>query len=148
APKEPTFKALYDFAGQSAGELSLRKDEIILVTQKENNGWWLASRLDKSASGWAPSAYLEEHVVKSAPAPPPPPPARPANGKPKPPAPPAKRPAARKPAPESASRDSGYSGSASETGARDSSGSIAGGLAEALRARQMAMQGRREEGDW
>jgi hypothetical protein len=38
APKEPTFRALYDFAGQSAGELSLRKDEIILVTQKENNG--------------------------------------------------------------------------------------------------------------
>ena len=163
APKEPTFKALYDFAGQSAGELSLRKDEIILVTQKENNGkpptnfplplsshsvtnnsflgWWLASRLDKSASGWAPSAYLEEHAA------PPPPPVRPANGKPKPPAPPAKRPAARKPAPDS--RDSGYSGSGvSETGARDSSGSIAGGLAEALRARQMAMQGRKGEGDW
>lgn len=38
APKEPTFRALYDFSGQSAGELSLRKDEIILVTQKENNG--------------------------------------------------------------------------------------------------------------
>ena len=38
APKEPTYKALYDFAGQSAGELSITKDEIILVTQKENNG--------------------------------------------------------------------------------------------------------------
>ena len=38
APKEPTYKALYDFQGQSAGELSLRKDEIILVTQKEGNG--------------------------------------------------------------------------------------------------------------
>lgn len=37
-PKEPRYKALYDFAGQSAGELSLGKDEIILVTQKENNG--------------------------------------------------------------------------------------------------------------
>ena len=37
-PKEPTYKALYDFAGQSAGELSLGKDEIILVTQKESNG--------------------------------------------------------------------------------------------------------------
>lgn len=37
-PKEPRYKALYDFAGQSAGELSLGKDEIILITQKENNG--------------------------------------------------------------------------------------------------------------
>lgn len=166
APKEPTYKALYDFAGQSAGELSIRKDEIILVTQKENNGtslpipppafthtntitlgWWLASRLDKSASGWAPSAYLEE-VKSAAPPPPPPPPARPANGKPKPPAPPTKRPAGRKPAPDSA-RDSGYSGSGVDGGGpRDSSGSIAGGLAEALRQRQAAMQGRQKGEDW
>jgi myosin-1 len=29
---------VYDFAGQTSGELSLRKDEIIIVTQKENNG--------------------------------------------------------------------------------------------------------------
>jgi myosin-1 len=40
-PKEPRYKALYDFAGQSAGELSLGKDEIILVTQKEGNGTYL-----------------------------------------------------------------------------------------------------------
>lgn len=40
-PKEPRYKALYDFAGQSAGELSIAKDEIILVTQKENNGMYL-----------------------------------------------------------------------------------------------------------
>lgn len=38
APKEPTYRAIYDFAGQSAGELSVKKDEIILVTQKEGNG--------------------------------------------------------------------------------------------------------------
>jgi myosin-1 len=37
-PKDPQFKAMYDFAGQTSGELSLRKDEIIIVTQKENNG--------------------------------------------------------------------------------------------------------------
>jgi myosin-1 len=37
-PKDPQFKALYDFAGQTSGELSLRKDEVILITQKENNG--------------------------------------------------------------------------------------------------------------
>lgn len=177
APSEPTYKALYDFAGQSAGELSIAKGEVILVTQKEGNGmymravckctsgtnkplgWWLASKLDKSASGWAPSAYLEEVVNRPAPPPAPPaPPARPAanggiRGKPTPPAPPAKRPAAKKPAPGTPARDSGYSGSgASSTqdiGARDSSGSIAGGLAEALRARQQAMSGRKPaEDDW
>lgn len=176
-PKEPRYKALYDFAGQSAGELSLGKDEIILVTQKENNGmstptliarqktsniltkgvigWWLASRLDKSASGWAPSAYLEEVVQRvAAPPPPPAPPARPVNGaaggKPKPPAPPAKRPAARKAVNGDSARDSGYSGSGGSTmeSARDSSGSIAGGLAEALRQRQAAMHGRKQEEDW
>lgn len=38
APKEPQFRAMYDFAGQTSGELSLTKDEVILVTQKENNG--------------------------------------------------------------------------------------------------------------
>jgi myosin-1 len=37
-PKDSQFKAMYDFAGQTSGELSLRKDEIIIVTQKENNG--------------------------------------------------------------------------------------------------------------
>ncbi|KAJ4296289.1 class II myosin [Kalmusia sp. IMI 367209] len=158
APKEPTYKALYDFAGQSAGELSLRKDEVILITRKEGNGWWLAKRLDGSAEGWAPSAYLEEVVNKPAPPPAPPaPPARPAangvRGKGAPPAPPAKRPAAKRPAAPGAARDSGYSGSgasSSDVGARDSGGSIAGGLAEALRQRQAAMQGRKatDEDDW
>jgi myosin I len=38
APKEPTYRALYDFAGQTSGELSLTKGEVILVTQKEGNG--------------------------------------------------------------------------------------------------------------
>ncbi len=41
APKEATYRALYDFAGQTSGELSLKKDEIIIVTQKENNGTYL-----------------------------------------------------------------------------------------------------------
>ncbi|KAK8219701.1 class II myosin [Zalaria obscura] len=37
-PQEPTYKALYDFVGQTGGELSLKKDELILITQKEGNG--------------------------------------------------------------------------------------------------------------
>ena len=99
-------------------------------------------------------------------APPPPPPpvaARPvptpngglngaaaAKGKPGPPVPPTKRPAGKKPVPTppgGAERDSGYSGSGAS--ARDSGGSMAGNLAEALRARQAAMHSRRnDDDDW
>ncbi|KAF2099628.1 hypothetical protein NA57DRAFT_75130 [Rhizodiscina lignyota] len=160
APREPTYRAMYDFAGQTSGELSISKGEVIIITQKETNGWWLAKRSDNSGSGWVPSAYVEE-VAQAAPPPPPPPPAaRPAptpasngvngtRGKPGPPAPPAKRPGAKKPAPAPAPRDSGYSGSGASDTARDSGGSIAGGLAEALKARQAALSGQRnDENDW
>lgn len=37
-PKDPQYKALYDFVGQTAGELSLKQGEIISITTKENNG--------------------------------------------------------------------------------------------------------------
>jgi len=81
-----------------------------------------------------------------------------AGGKPRPPAPPAKRPAAgRKTAPAAvpAPRDSGLSlgggGSGTDSGRDTPTPSLAGGLAEALRARQSAMQGSRkveEDDDW
>ena len=38
APKKDTYKALYDFSGQSSNELTMIKGEIIEVIQKENNG--------------------------------------------------------------------------------------------------------------
>jgi myosin-1 len=134
--------------------IKTRANEYIL-------GWWLAKT--SAGQGWAPSAYLKEEVPPPAPVirptPPPPPPAAPkANGsaarsKPIPPAPPAKRPAAgRKPAPPPAPRDSGMSmngGSSSDSGRNTPTASLAGGLAEALRARQSAMQrGRDDEDDW
>jgi myosin-1 len=36
--REPTYRALYDFDGQSANELSLKKDDIITIVRKESNG--------------------------------------------------------------------------------------------------------------
>lgn len=36
--KKDTYKAVYDFPGQSANELSLFKDEVIEVVKKESNG--------------------------------------------------------------------------------------------------------------
>lgn len=38
AKQEPQYRALYDFPGQSANEITLKKDDIITIVQKENNG--------------------------------------------------------------------------------------------------------------
>jgi myosin-1 len=43
APKEPQYRVLYDFAGQSANELSIKKDELVTILQKENNGKFSSS---------------------------------------------------------------------------------------------------------
>lgn len=38
APKEPQYRVLYDFVGQSANEITIKKDDLITILQKENNG--------------------------------------------------------------------------------------------------------------
>jgi myosin I len=119
-----------------------------LILTPRLTGWWLARPTgsdpdDASVQGWIPSAYVEEIIATSAPPPPPPPPpasrpvpgangvnGRAAGAKPVP-TPPAKRPVGKKPAP-------GPGGRLSQDGGADS---MAGGLADALRRRQAAMNG-------
>jgi len=38
AVQEPQYRALYEFNGQSANEITLKKDDLVTVLQKENNG--------------------------------------------------------------------------------------------------------------
>jgi len=70
------YKAKYAFEGQE-GEISLQKDDVVELLQKDDNGWWLVSR-DRE-EGWAPYNYLELVPPKAAPVaiPPPPPRTRP-----------------------------------------------------------------------
>lgn len=170
APKKPVAKALYDFSSVQANELSVRQGEIVQVVSREGNGWWLCMNMTTSVQGWAPEAYLEEQAAPAPkPTPPPPPPAAPravpsptpngaataaaAKAKPAPPAPPAKRPnmAGRKtaPAPPPAPRDSAVSMNQESNSGRatPTNASLAGGLAEALRARQSAMRGKQDDDD-
>ncbi|KAF8272860.1 microfilament motor [Lactarius quietus] len=86
APEEPDipmYRAKYAFEGQ-AGEVSLGKDDLVELVEKDDNGWWLVRK--DGAEGWAPSNYLELVPPKPkavhVPPPPPPPTAR------RPPAPP------------------------------------------------------------
>lgn len=81
-PDVPMYRAKFAFEGQ-AGELSLAKDDLVELVEKDDNGWWLVKK--GSEEGWAPSNYLElvPPKPKAAPAPAPPPIGR------RPPAPPA-----------------------------------------------------------
>lgn len=38
AVRESTYKAVYEFNGQSAGEMSIKKDEVVIIEKKEANG--------------------------------------------------------------------------------------------------------------
>ncbi|CAH0037787.1 unnamed protein product [Clonostachys rhizophaga] len=138
APPKVMAKVLYDFAGQD-NVLVIKEGEIIEIVQKDDNGWWLADTSRTRA--WVPGAYVEELA-----APPP-------KSKPPPPAPPAKRPVAgRKPA-DLQQRDSGMSlnGASSSNNSRSNTPtpSLGGSLADALLARQKAMQSKRnDDDDW
>ncbi|SNX86354.1 probable Myosin I [Melanopsichium pennsylvanicum] len=78
APTEPEvlkYKALYAFTTENAGEMALEKDDVVVVTQKDEtgSGWWLVKK--NGVEGWAPSNYLElipqaPPTPKAAPAPP------------------------------------------------------------------------------
>ncbi|PFH52252.1 hypothetical protein AMATHDRAFT_2258 [Amanita thiersii Skay4041] len=71
-PKVPLYKAKYAFEGQE-GELTLKKDDVLELVKKEDNGWWLMKK--SGVEGWAPENYLELVPPKAEPAAPPPPPA-------------------------------------------------------------------------
>jgi myosin-1 len=177
AVQDPTCRALWDFAGQTAGEMSVKKGEVVIIVRKEPNGkilkieafivsalvnmiigWWLARPMGSSASdttvqGWVPSAYVEE-IVNQAPPPPPPPPvaSRPVPG--------iaaangingsAARPAGSKPIPPAppAKRPAGKRPTTNSSSGESGRDSMAGSLAEALRQRQAAMSSRKKEDGW
>ncbi|WBW70616.1 myosin type I [Schizosaccharomyces osmophilus] len=58
APQKPLYIALYDFAGRSANEMSIKKDETLEIVLKEPSGWWLAVK--NGSEGWVPATYVTE----------------------------------------------------------------------------------------
>ncbi|KAK0505727.1 P-loop containing nucleoside triphosphate hydrolase protein [Armillaria luteobubalina] len=73
APAVPMYRAKFAFEGQD-GEMSLKKDDLVELVEKDDNGWWLVKK--DGVEGWAPYNYLELEPPKAAPVPPPPPRAR------------------------------------------------------------------------
>lgn len=154
APSEPTYKALYNFISSDPNQLSINQGELVFMVKQGADGWCLAKRQDGSQEGWTPFTYLEE--VKTE-APPPPPAVRPARKAA--PAPPVKN----KPVSlqsNTATPISANSGSASPQPSLGSSlaealkqknqanNSLAGGLANALKARTGRRDSDESDDDW
>ncbi|KAF7303216.1 Microfilament motor [Mycena kentingensis (nom. inval.)] len=80
ASATPMYRAKFDFAGEE-GEMSLTKDDLVELLEKDDNGWWLVKK--DGLQGWTPHNYLEL-VPAAAAAAPPPPARRPVPAKPTP----------------------------------------------------------------
>ncbi|KAM7078948.1 nephrocystin-1 isoform 2-T2 [Molossus nigricans] len=50
--------AVGDFTAQQAGDLTFKKGEILLITEKNSDGWWMAKNA-KGNKGLVPRTYLE-----------------------------------------------------------------------------------------
>ena len=63
---------MYDFNGESAGELCIKEDEILnIIRQDVGDGWWEAEN-SQGVRGLVPQAYCEVsifllHVIYSTP---------------------------------------------------------------------------------
>jgi len=53
-------KVIYDFETKEAGELNLRKGDIVVVQTKDSSGWWQGINQSSGASGWFSCTFVEE----------------------------------------------------------------------------------------
>ncbi len=60
-------KALYDYDTKDESELAFKKDDIIVVLQKDPSGWYYGHNIqDKEVNGFFPKTYVSENINESA----------------------------------------------------------------------------------
>ena len=53
-----SYIALADYTDSDADRLNFKQGQLLMVTTKDDNGWWFARHGDKE--GWVPSNYLKQ----------------------------------------------------------------------------------------
>ncbi|XP_027709760.1 nephrocystin-1 isoform X2 [Vombatus ursinus] len=62
-PGGEEYIAVGDFVAQQAGDLTFKKDEVLLILKKKPDGWWIAKNIHGN-KGLVPKTYLEPCVKK------------------------------------------------------------------------------------
>ncbi|XP_072490789.1 nephrocystin-1 isoform X2 [Notamacropus eugenii] len=57
-PSSKEYIAVGDFVAQQAGDLTFKKDEVLLILKKKPDGWWIAKNIHGN-KGLVPKTYLE-----------------------------------------------------------------------------------------
>ncbi|XP_051831753.1 nephrocystin-1 isoform X1 [Antechinus flavipes] len=60
-PINNEYIAVGDFVAQQAGDLTFKKDEVLLILKKKPDGWWVAKNIH-GTKGLVPKTYLEPCV--------------------------------------------------------------------------------------
>ncbi|KAG8955015.1 class II myosin [Tulasnella sp. 408] len=61
------YQAAYAFVGQDDGEMSLEKNDVVELIEKDASGWWFVKK--GLEEGWVPFNYLKFLPSKPKPAP-------------------------------------------------------------------------------
>jgi len=51
-------KAIYSFKGENNDELCFEKDDVIILTQTPEGGWFEGTHLVNRVTGWFPAGYV------------------------------------------------------------------------------------------
>ena len=54
------YQALYDFQAEDDSELSMRKGDIVRITDTSDQNWWNAQNEKSGKTGVVPQSYLTE----------------------------------------------------------------------------------------
>ncbi|XP_071807786.1 proto-oncogene tyrosine-protein kinase Src-like isoform X2 [Asterias amurensis] len=65
-PAGERYKALYDYEARTADDLTFRKGEILIITNKTDPNWWLATSMLTKREGYVPRNYIEPADVLQA----------------------------------------------------------------------------------
>ncbi|KAL1933357.1 hypothetical protein VTP01DRAFT_7447 [Rhizomucor pusillus] len=58
--KDEKYRATHAYAARQDDELSLKPGDVVRITSKESDDWWIAENIDTGALGMVPSNFLEK----------------------------------------------------------------------------------------